>query len=657
VLGDLGRDEEALAAFEKAVELDSENASNWSLKGEALAGLGRDEEALAAFEKAVALDPDDAKTWWWKGLCLANLGRHEEALVAFEEASELDPDNADTWWWKGNALSTLGRHEEALAAFEEASELDPDNADTWCLKGNALAGLGRDEEALAAFEKAVELDPDNADTWCLKGNALAGLGRDEKALAAFEKAIELDLDNNDNWWLNGQALASLGRHEEALAAFEKAVELDPDDANNWRSKGDTLASLGRHAEAVAAFDKAFSLAPTFANLQARGHARKALGRYAEARASFREISGRPCAILGEIRTKHVGGGHFLYDPELPGDRLPNCHIMITGETGSGKTQAIKVLLAELEQFYIPPLVLDFKDDYSDATFAAREHLAVCDPNADSLPFNPLVPGVDPLNGYINPLHHIHQLTEIIKRVYHLGDQQAFRLREAIKRTYEEAAIPLESFVPDSSEEWPQFDSIRDQLAGRQGSNELLGRLSVIFDLHLFSSEADVADFAGAVANGTVIRLARLPGDEVKNSVAEFFLMALYNYLVRQPQSHELSRLLVLDEAWRLVKSPYMDPLMREGRAFGLGIVIASQFPMDLPTTVSGSTATKLYFSQTNIEQVRAVQRTVLGNTSGPEADRLARVMRGLSPLTCVAFSKQQPGFLEVAINPYFSRYD
>jgi len=34
-----------------------------------------------------------------------------------------------------------------------------------------------------------------------------------------------------------------------------------------------------------------------------------------------------------------------------------------------------------------------------------------------------------------------------------------------------------------------------------------------------------------------------------------------------------------------------------------GVLIASQFPTDLPAAVAGSTATKLFFSQTNVEQL------------------------------------------------------
>jgi hypothetical protein len=61
------------------------------------------------------------------------------------------------------------------------------------------------------------------------------------------------------------------------------------------------------------------------------------------------------------------------------------------------------------------------------------------------------------------------------------------------------------------------------LAEDKDNQALLGRMSPIFDLELFSSGAQVSDFATVAEESTVIRLAQLPGDEVKNSVAEFFV--------------------------------------------------------------------------------------------------------------------------------------
>ena len=155
--------------------------------------------------------------------------------------------------------------------------------------------------------------------------------------------------------------------------------------------------------------------------------------------------------------------------------------------------------------------------------------------------------------------------------------------------------------------FPPFDVVQHELSNDKANEPLLGRLSPIFDLGLFAIDAEQSNFEDFLQASSVIRLGQLPSDEVKNSVAEFFLMALYNHLIRQPQIHMLGRLLVLDEAWRVVDSPFLTPLMREGRAFGLGVVIASQFPRDLPEAVRGSTATRLFFSQGQVEQIREIQ--------------------------------------------------
>jgi hypothetical protein len=367
------------------------------------------------------------------------------------------------------------------------------------------------------------------------------------------------------------------------------------------------------------------------------------------------VPDRPRALLGTSPGEYGKPRDIWFDPQSPDDRLPNPHLMITGETGSGKTQATKAILADLGPFKVPALILDFKDDYSEPVYAETEGFNVYDPTEQSLPFNPLAPAVDPRSGRVNPTHHLHQLTDIIKRIYRLGDQQAYRLREAMKAVYEDAGVPTRSFVPDASQSYPAFEAVQHELSEDKDNQAVLGRMSPIFDLELFSSGGQVTDFASIAEQSTVIRLAQLPGDEVKNSVAEFFLMALYNYLIRQPQAHRLARLAVLDEAWRLVESPFLEPLMREGRAFGLGVVIASQFPADLPAAVAGSTATKIFFSQTNVEQIRDIQRTILGKTSGADADHLASILRGLPPLTCVLYSKQFPRFVRVTVHPYFER--
>jgi DNA helicase HerA-like ATPase len=363
---------------------------------------------------------------------------------------------------------------------------------------------------------------------------------------------------------------------------------------------------------------------------------------------------RPRVLLGHGAARSGQQREVWFDPQNPEQSLNNPHISISGETGSGKTQATKAILHDFRPQGLPALILDFKDDYSKAEFAAVEGFTVHDANFGSLPFNPMVPPIDPESGRANPIGHVHELANMIQRIYKLGDQQAFTLREAMKETYSIAGVGDRPFVPAEGQEYLPFEAIRDVLI-RDEATSLLGRLSPIFDLGLFSRGDEATSLDDLLSTPTVIRLSQLPGDQVKNAVAEFFLMALYGFLIRREHPHRLERVLVLDEAWRLVNSPFLEPLMREGRAFGLGVVIATQFPKDLSDQIGGSTGTRLFFNQTKAEQVREIQRTLVGKTSGTEADHLGNLIRGLAPMECILQNLHYRPWVRLRAIPYFSR--
>ena len=374
-----------------------------------------------------------------------------------------------------------------------------------------------------------------------------------------------------------------------------------------------------------------------------------------ARAKNEEEANRPRIFLGTTIEKYGKPKKIWFDPDSTEHQLPNPHISIMGESGSGKTQTTKAIISELRKQDIPALILDFKDDYSDEEFVAAEDLMLYDATNDPLPFNPLIPPVDRRQNHIIPKQHVYSVVNIIKRIYKLGDQQANRLRKAVQRSYVDAGIALVPGPLSTEISFPSFDSVQEKLSSSKGNEGLLGRLSPIFDLGLFSSDGDKHDFSDFFQRGVVISLGQLPSDEVKNSVAEFFLMALHNHIIRQPQIHRLGQLLVLDEAWRVVESPSLMPLMREGRAFGLGIVIASQFPKDFPKEVSGSTSTHIFLSQSEAEHIREIQRRITDKVSGRDAEEIATIVRKLPPLSCLIRSPLHSPYAQVKITPYRDR--
>jgi len=62
----------------------------WVSKGLALWNMGRFEEAISCYEKALTINPRHAGAWFNKGLALRNLGLKLEAHRCFQKAITLD---------------------------------------------------------------------------------------------------------------------------------------------------------------------------------------------------------------------------------------------------------------------------------------------------------------------------------------------------------------------------------------------------------------------------------------------------------------------------------------------------------------------------------------------------------------------------------------
>ena len=61
----------------------------WNCKGNVLQSQKRYAEAIAAYEKAIELEPEYPDPWSGKGHVLQNQGRYEEASMALEKAAAL----------------------------------------------------------------------------------------------------------------------------------------------------------------------------------------------------------------------------------------------------------------------------------------------------------------------------------------------------------------------------------------------------------------------------------------------------------------------------------------------------------------------------------------------------------------------------------------
>ncbi|MBD2776766.1 tetratricopeptide repeat protein [Iningainema tapete] len=239
----------ALQVAQKLVEIRG-HSWDWLNQGYCLDELGRYEEALVSYDKAIELDLNNGTTWFNRGVTLEKLERYEEALASYDCVIELDSDDVATWKNRGWVLKKLERYEEALALYDWVIELDSDDVTTWKNRGWVLGKLERYEEALVCYDKLIKLYPFDASDWKNRGWVLKKLERYEEALSSYNQVIELDPDDAAAWKNQGWMLGKLERYEEALSSYNQVIELDPDDGTTWRNPDWVLGKLPRRTESI-----------------------------------------------------------------------------------------------------------------------------------------------------------------------------------------------------------------------------------------------------------------------------------------------------------------------------------------------------------------------------------------------------------------------
>lgn len=320
-----------------------------------------------------------------------------------------------------------------------------------------------------------------------------------------------------------------------------------------------------------------------------------------------------------------------FDPQSSARSLENTNLMITGSSGTGKTQLLKYLIGQFREQGKPVLILDFKNDFaSDQEFATRFGLDRIFVSFDGLPYNPLIPlpvrhpGTGDL--FIQYDQHIQGVASVLKRTYGLGAQQQVAVKNATEDAFRSAGVQAGGMAPYSREmkaNFPDFSHVGEILLRENLS--AYNRLDPLFNLGLFKNEFKEVSFESLVGRGAIIDLSQVPSDEIKNTLAQLIVMSAHAYYNSQPHSGTLRQVFVFDEAHRVLRSDYMLNLVRECRAYGVATLLSSQYPRDFPSEISASMATKvLHGNGRDSDQVKAITQLIGCEGRENEAANLER---------------------------------
>jgi tetratricopeptide (TPR) repeat protein len=192
-------------------------------RGDELMRLGRLKEALADFDKALELSPTWSAAHADRAVALVQLGKLDQAKVSLDTALILEADDARVWEGYGVLYLAQDRPADAVDALTRSLALAPGISGTLGKRSIAYEQLGKLPEALADVEAALRDEPESSALTLARARLLQALGRREDSLNASARLLELESRNPSVQAFYALQLERAGRAAEAAKAWRAAI--------------------------------------------------------------------------------------------------------------------------------------------------------------------------------------------------------------------------------------------------------------------------------------------------------------------------------------------------------------------------------------------------------------------------------------------------
>lgn len=268
---------------------------------------------------------------------------------------------------------------------------------------------------------------------------------------------------------------------------------------------------------------------------------------------------------------------------------------IIGTMGTGKTQFTKSLVSQLidnqaDNFTGDPLgilIFDYKGDYNEneKNFLNATKAKIFKPY--HLPFNPFSLIRGKITKPLLPKHVGNAFVTTLAKIYNLGAKQTNALGQCITEAYE-----LKGISPGNPSTWdrevPTFNTVYDCYINNQEikkNDSLASAMKKLFEFEIFESDPKQTKSLFEVLNGVVVIDLSGYDPDIKNLIVAITLDLFYAQMFTEGSSkldnryRQLTRMILVDEADNFMSEgfPSLKKIMKEGREFGVGVILSTQF--------------------------------------------------------------------------------
>lgn len=203
---------------------------DWFASGLAALRAGQYQDALTAFNKAIDENPIHANAFNGRGAAWHSLGSYEQAIADYTRAIEINPEYANAYNNRGVAWHQKGEYEKAVEDYDRALSLHPNYVNALSNRGASRKKLQDYGAAIADFERALAIRPTfeayNLLAWTLATCPDETFRDGPRAVELAQEAVSMHADARSLGTL-AAAYAEAGRLDEAIGTQQRVVAMLP----------------------------------------------------------------------------------------------------------------------------------------------------------------------------------------------------------------------------------------------------------------------------------------------------------------------------------------------------------------------------------------------------------------------------------------------
>lgn len=227
---------EAVEAYHKAIQLNSNIAIYYHSLGDAYFELQQWNNAIASYQRALQLDPNFAWSYYNLGRTYTNLKQIDQAIAAYQKTLNLEPKIEACYENLGDALMALKENEKAASCYLTLANIKFKNKEI--------------EQAIALYRQSVELNPNQAEVYYRLGQLQQQNGEISQAVKLYLKAITVKPEFPEPYLTLRNTPTNLDLLEESAKCYRQLIQKNPDYPPLYINLADALTKQNKIKEAT-----------------------------------------------------------------------------------------------------------------------------------------------------------------------------------------------------------------------------------------------------------------------------------------------------------------------------------------------------------------------------------------------------------------------